>query len=127
VVPPQDGTDTARTEGTLRITETCVVLITNGGAMVLVWPADRTTWNAGQGAIAFANDDGSTMTAGDGDYVVLGGSADSFEDGGVTPQEWLVQTPWVQAPDPTCPLDTRWWVGALTRSTAAALPQISGS
>ena len=91
------------------------MLVTNGGAMILVWPADRTTWNTNDGSIAFANSDGSRMTAGDGEYVALGGSGDSFEESGLTPQEWLVRTAWVQAPDASCPLDTRWWVGALTR------------
>lgn len=46
VVPPQDGADTARTEGTLRITDTCVFLDGPGGPVLLVWPADRTSWYA---------------------------------------------------------------------------------
>jgi hypothetical protein len=61
VVPPQDGADTARTEGTLRITDTCVFLDGPSGPELLVWPADRTTWNAQTRAITFANFDGSTV------------------------------------------------------------------
>jgi hypothetical protein len=114
VVPPQEGADTARNEGTLRITETCVVLVTSGGPVLLVWPADRTTWNGDARSIAFANDDGSTVTATDGASVVVGGSGDSSVENGLTTEIWLAQTPWVERPAVQCPLDARWWVGALT-------------
>ena len=115
VVPPQGGADTARNEGTLGITETCVVLVTRGGPVVLVWPADRTTWNAEERSITFANYDGSTVTASDGAYVVVGGSGDSNEESGMTTEAWLARTEWVARPDASCPLEARWWVGALTR------------
>ncbi len=115
VVPPQGGADTARNEGTLRITEACVVLVTRGGPVLLVWPADRTTWNAEERSIAFANYDGSTVTPSDGAYVVVGGSGDSNEESGMTTEAWLARTPWVARPSASCPLEARWWVGALTR------------
>ena len=115
VVPPQDGADTARTEGTLRVTDTCVFLDTTGGPVVLVWPADRTTWNAEAGTIAFANVDGSTVSVGDGTRVVLGGGGDSNDESGTTTEDWLARTTWVARPDTACPLDARWWVGAVTR------------
>jgi hypothetical protein len=115
VVPPQDGADTARTEGTLRITDTCVFLDGPGGPSLLVWPADRTTWNAQTRAITFANFDGSTVSAGDGTPVVLGGGGDSNDESGTTTEAWLARTPWVARPADSCPLDSRWWVGALTR------------
>lgn len=115
VVPPQEGADTARTEGTLRITDTCVFLVTPGGPSLLVWPADRTTWNAQTRAISFANFDGSTVSAGDGTPVVLGGSGDSNADSGATTEAWLARTPWVARPAVSCPVESRWWVGALMR------------
>lgn len=115
VVPPQDGADTARTEGTLRITDTCVFLATSGGDVLLVWPADRTTWNAQARTISFANFDGSSVGAGDGTPVVLGGSGDSNEDSGTTTEAWMARTPWVARPADSCPVESRWWVGALTR------------
>ena len=115
VVPPQGGADTARNEGTLRITETCVVLVTRGGPVLLVWPADRTTWNAEERSVAFANYDGSAVTASDGAYVVVGGSGDSNDESGTTTEAWLARTPWVARPAASCPLEARWWVGALTR------------
>ena len=115
VVPPQDGADTARNEGTLRITETCVVLVSNRGPVLLIWPADRTIWNGDARSIAFANYDGSTVTATDGASVVVGGSGDSSGESGLTTEEWLAQTLWVEQPAVQCPLDARWWVGALTQ------------
>ena len=115
VVPPQEGADTARTEGTLRITDSCVFLDGPGGPELLVWPADRTTWNAQTRTITFANFDGSTVSAGDGTAVVLGGSGDSTDESGTTSQEWLARTPWVAAPAASCPVESWWWVGALTR------------
>lgn len=115
VVPPQDGADTARTEGTLRITDACAFLVTPAGPSLLIWPADRTTWNARTRAVSFANFNGRTVSAGDGTPVVLGGSGDSSDESGITTEEWLAQTPWVARPADSCPLDSRWWVGALTR------------
>ena len=115
VVPPQDGADTARTEGTLRITDACVFLVTRGGPVLLVWPADRTTWNTQARTIAFANFDGRTVTFGDGTRVVVGGSGDSNSDSGTTTEAWLARTPWVARPAPSCPSESWWWVGALTR------------
>lgn len=115
VVPPQEGTDTARTEGTLRITDACVFLDTPGGRSVLVWPADRTTWDAQTSTITFANFDGGKVSAGDGTTVVLGGSGDSTAENGTSAQEWLSRTPWVAPPAASCPVESWWWVGALTR------------
>lgn len=37
VIPPQDGSDTARTEGRLRITDTCVFLDERGERVLLLW------------------------------------------------------------------------------------------
>ncbi len=115
VVPPQDGADTARTEGTLRITDACAFLDQRGGPSLLVWPADRTTWDGQTRTITFANFDGSTVSARDGMSVVLGGSGDSNDESGTTTEAWLARTPWVQPPAPSCPAESRWWVGALMR------------
>lgn len=46
VVAPQDGADSARTEGVLSVTSACVLLVANRGPILLVWPSDRTTWNS---------------------------------------------------------------------------------
>ena len=90
-------------------------LVENGGPVLLVWPADRTTWDAESGTVTFANFDGGTASAGDGTRVVLGGGGDSNDEAGTTTEDWLAGMTWVAPPDATCPLDARWWVGALTR------------
>ncbi len=115
VVPPQDGTDTARAEGTLRITDACVFLARTGGPVLLVWLADRTTWDAQDRTIAFANFDGSTVTVSDGTRVVLTGGGDSSDESGTTAEEWLARTQWIARPAASCPLDSRWWVGGVER------------
>jgi hypothetical protein len=118
VIPPQDGADTARTEGTLRVTDSCVFLEAPSGDTVLVWPADRTTWSADAATITFKNFDGSVVTAHHGDAVVLGGSGDNEEESGQSSDEWVAGITWVAPPAPTCPLDQRWSVGALERPEA---------
>ena len=111
VIPPQDGADTARTEGTLRITDTCVFLVERGGPVLLLWPADRTTWDAEQRTITFANFDGTTATVGDGQPVVLGGGGGSSAESGVTTGAWVAGMTWVARPADGCPLDPYWGVG----------------
>ena len=115
MVPPESGMDTARTEGALRITDTCVFLAETGSPVLLVWPADRTRWNAAARTITFVNFDGSTVTVGDGTRVVVGGGGDSNDESGTTSEAWLARTRWMARPDASCPLDSRWFVGELTR------------
>ena len=115
VVPPQGGTDTARAEGTLRITDECVFLVWAGRRELLVWPADRTRWNPRTRTITFTNFDGSTVSVSDGMQVVLGGGGDSNEESGTTTEEWLARTQWIARPADSCPLDSRWWVGVVER------------
>jgi heat shock protein HslJ len=111
VIPPQDGADTARTEGTLRITDTCVFLEEGGGPVLLLWPADRTTWDAEQRTITFANFDGTTATVGDGQSVVLGGGGGGSAESGVATEVWVAGMTWVARPVDGCPLDPYWGVG----------------
>ena len=115
VVPPQDGADTARTEGTLRITDACVFLETPREVTLLFWPSDRTTWRAEPRTISFTNFDGRIVTVRDGDHVVLGGGGDSQAESGVSGEQWLQRMLWVAPPSRSCSLDLRWAVGAVGR------------
>lgn len=119
VRPPDDGTDTARAEGTLRITDSCVYLDWAGDLMLLTWPADRTTWNGAAHEITFLNHDGPTVTIGDGEYVVLGGGGDSTAESGTSGEDWIAGRSWIAAPASSCLLDTRWAVGAVADWRAA--------
>jgi hypothetical protein len=113
VIPPQDGADSARTEGTLRITEECVHVEWRGELTFLFWPADRTLWDAASRAITFRNFDGTFATVSDGDTVVLGGGGDSAAESGLTGEQWVSSMRWVAPPAASCSLDQRWAVGAV--------------
>jgi hypothetical protein len=106
VIPPQDGADSARTEGTLRFTDTCVYLESGGARTLLIWPADRTSWDAGSRSITFRNFDDGIVTVGDGDGVVLGGGSGAEAEGGVA---------WVARPSADCSLVPNWGVGDVRR------------
>jgi hypothetical protein len=111
VIPPQDGTDLARNEGTLRITDTCVYLESAGELTLLTWPADRTTWSGESRTITFENFDGSIVSVGDVEHVVLGGGGDSEAESGISGEEWVRRMEWVAPPAPSCSLDPRFGVG----------------
>ncbi len=113
VIPPQDGADTARTEGTLRINDVCVVLESPGEVALLFWPADRTTWKASFRSITFENYDGSVVTVHDGNNVVLGGSGDSEAESGISGADWVRQMTWVAPPASSCAFEAWWGVGAV--------------
>ncbi|MBA2719800.1 MAG: hypothetical protein H0U52_11260 [Chloroflexi bacterium] len=112
VVPASGGVDEALATGTLHITDTCVFLEEAGDDLsVLVWPADRTTWDPDQQAITLENLNGSTLSMRDGDRVRLGGGGDSVTESGVSGEEWVARTEWVATPASSCPMDARWFVG----------------
>ncbi len=118
VIPPPDGADSARTEGTLRITEACVTLERGSEVTLLFWPADRTAWGEGTRTVTFENFDGSTVAVGDGDAVVLGGSGDSAAESGTSGEDRVASMEWVAPPASSCPLGAWWFVGAVERPGA---------
>lgn len=113
IVPPQSGMDTTATQGTLRITDTCVFLEGPTGPTVLYWPSDQTRWDPKMRAIRFDNGDGEVVSAQDGATVSLGGSGSSAAGGGPSAEEWVGSWSWVVPPDSSCPLDQRWLVGQI--------------
>lgn len=121
VVPPAQGSGDALNTGTLRITEACVVLETAGGETeLLVWPADRTRWDPTAGAIGFTNADGTEVTLRDGELVSFGGGGDGTAESGVSGEEWVARVDWVARPDPSCPMEIRWWVNEVVSPGPAA-------
>ncbi|MGH2380716.1 MAG: hypothetical protein ACRDG7_05790, partial [Candidatus Limnocylindria bacterium] len=46
----------------------------------------------------------------DGDAVSFGGGGDSAAEGGVSGAEWAASVDWIAAPDPSCSMETRWFV-----------------
>ena len=110
----------ALTRGTLRIGDRCVLLDTAGREQsLLVWPAARTEWDAADGTIGFANPDGTSFRLRDGEPVSLGGGE---AQGGVSGPVWVASVDWVSAPDPSCPMDERWYVSGVVAQGNDALP-----
>lgn len=117
VVPPSRAAADALVGGTMRITGKCVFLEEAGGVLaLLVWPADRTTWNSDAHAVTFVNQDRSEVTLHDGDRVSLGGGGDSVAESGISGEEWIRQTDWVARPASSCPSDVRWSVADVVSS-----------
>jgi hypothetical protein len=113
VMPPQDGADTGRAEGTLLITDACVYLVFRAQRTLLFWPSDRTRWDEKARTITFFNFDETLVTASSGDKVVLGGGGDSSAESGVSGRDWASRMTWVAPPDASCSAEQRWGVGAL--------------
>ncbi|MDQ3691653.1 MAG: hypothetical protein M3406_16810 [Chloroflexota bacterium] len=105
----------ALTTGVLRVTDRCVLFETAGGeSELLVWPADRTRWDEPTGTIRFTNPPvGDDFTLSDGQPVSFGGGGDATAESGVSGPEWAASVDWVAAPDPSCPMEVRWYVSSV--------------
>jgi hypothetical protein len=113
VVPRQDGQMQALTSGRLRITDTCVYLEEGGDEarkVTLVWSQSWTTWIPDRSEIGFNNRGRGFLTLRDGQILGFGGGGDSIDEGGLPGPIWLARTSWVSPPNPSCPIDTRWYV-----------------
>jgi hypothetical protein len=106
------GGDEALIEGTIEITDECVLLDERGELVLLVWSSDRTEWDEGSASIRFSDLDGSTTTIVDGQTVRLGGGGSSVDEGGLGAEEWLNSVEWLSAPPLNCVTDTRWFVSS---------------
>jgi hypothetical protein len=105
--------DQARTEGMLRITDECVFVERQGERELLVWPADRTTWNPGDRTISFQQLGGQQVTLESGQAVVLGGGGSHLAEDGLDGERWASSVDWIQAPAAACITDGRWFVSDL--------------
>lgn len=102
--------DMARNEGSLGITDECVVLERGGERALLVWPADQVRWNAGDGTITFTTIHDGAVTLRSGDYLVLGGGGSSTDEDGLDGTAWADSIAWVNRPADSCLGDSRWFV-----------------
>jgi hypothetical protein len=112
VVRGGNGMD-ALIEGTIRITDDCVLLDERGELVLLVWPADRTLWDEDSAAIRFNDPNGGVTTIVDGQPVRLGGGGTSVDEGGLGAEEWRNSIEWISAPPSSCVTDTRWSVSGV--------------
>lgn len=113
VAPPPEGQGEALIHGTLQVTDECVLLKEQGDDVLLVWPADRTTWNPDARTVTFENPNGGTVTIEGGDDVRIGGGGSGVDEDGVSNEEYVSRREWVLSPKPSCVTDTRWGVGSV--------------
>lgn len=114
VVAPDSGGGDALIHGTVHMTDTCVLLNEQGDDVLLLWPADRTSWDAEKRRVIFDEDaNGSTTTIGNGDKVSLGGGGSSVDEGGVPSDTFMDSVEWAASPNPSCVTDVRWAVGSV--------------
>jgi hypothetical protein len=99
--------DDARRDGLLQITETCVFVETAGEKGLVVWPADRTRWNATDGSISFTTLAGREVRLVSGQHVVLAGGGVHIAEAGA---DWVERVTWVRRPAPECLTDGAWFV-----------------
>jgi hypothetical protein len=120
VVPGAASGAEALIQGTLQMTDDCVFLNEQGKDVLLVWPADRTTWAPETGTISFERTDEQTVPLADGDEVTLAGGGSSVDEGGMEAEDWVASLEWVSEPPPACVTDTRWFIGDLVDERAPA-------
>jgi len=114
-VVPGPGGEESLIEGSLRVGDQCVLLDERGEDVLLIWPADRTRWDADSETITFESTTGEIVTLGDGDHVAFGGGGSSVEEGGQSAGAFVAGLDWVSPPAPECMVDTRWFVNELAK------------
>lgn len=110
VVPGSEAGDGALVRGSLQIDDRCVLLDEQGEDVLLVWPADRTAWNAEGGTVTFIRNNGQVARLRGGDQVSLGGGGSSRGEDGLAADEFMAGIDWVAEPDPECVVDSRWFI-----------------
>jgi hypothetical protein len=107
------GGDHALISGTIQITDSCVLLGEGGDAVLLVWPAEGTTWDGEAMAVEFVGRSGGRAVLQDGDRVSFGGGGSSVDEDGTTASDFLESVTWISEPPRDCVVDVRWFVGDL--------------
>jgi len=99
--------------GRLALVDGCVMLRTDDGLHLLVWPQDRTRWDDEQQAVVFLDEP-------DQEEVLVMGSVVHFGAGGAGPpeaeqtvQETLGAVDWASPPDPGCDPDGVRFIGSV--------------
>ena len=130
VVSSGDGSDAALIAGTIRVSNGCVLLDEQGSDVLLVWPADRTSWDPVNEVVSIESLEGTTVELRDGDSVTFGGGGSSAAEGGQSAGEFLASVSWISEPELSCVTETRWFIGEVvdeavlgsTQSTTPAGP-----
>lgn len=117
VIPGPPSGLAALGHGTLVITDECVTIRSSGpGApdreALLVWPQEGTRWNPRSETIEYSDGE-ETVELSDGEEFAFGGGGDTTTESGVEPAEWVESLDWISEPNPSCPMDDRWFVGTI--------------
>lgn len=119
-VVDSSGSGEALIQGTIRISDGCVLLDERGEMVLLVWPIDRVDWNETTQVVSLSVADGVVELV-DGVKVSMNGGGSSLSEGGQSGEAFLSSVDWVSRPAPECVTDTRWFVGSEASIRAAEL------
>lgn len=113
-VPGGDISDSmeAGIEGTLRVTDTCVLLEGGGQETLLVFRQPEVSWDGDKGEVLF-DSDGTTIRLRDGQPVSFGGGGSSSTEDGVDDEAYLRDTDWANAPAESCLRPNRFEVNSV--------------
>jgi hypothetical protein len=98
-----------RMDGTVHVTDQCVLLEVQGEEVLLAWPAARTSWDPATRNITFTNRDGIRQIFSDTNRLMFQGTSSSAENG-QTNEAWAASLEWASPPAGKCLRDVRLFV-----------------
>jgi hypothetical protein len=103
--------DEARVEGTIRVTDQCVLLTSESAdETLLVWDPSATSWNPEAASFTYTNENGLPQTFSDGNHLILGGITSARPEGGPTNIELAASVHLLSRPAAECLRDVRLFV-----------------
>lgn len=98
-----------RMDGTVHVTDRCVLFAVQGQEVLLAWPAARTSWHPATRNITFTNRDGTRQIFSDTNGLVIQGSSSRAQNG-QTNEAWAASLHWASPPAGECLRDVRLFV-----------------
>lgn len=108
-VASSEAASQVRMDGTVHVTDQCVLLDVQGEEVLLAWPAARTSWDPATRNITFTNRDGTRQVFSDTNRLMLKGSSSRAQNG-QTNEAWAASLDWVSPPAQGCLRDARLFV-----------------
>jgi len=109
---PESG-DEALITGEIQITESCVLLTSEGASTLLLWPQDATSFTHATQAITYRDSDGNVAELVNGDMAAFGGGHASSNQVGGSAEDFIGSIDWANQPAVDCITDSPWFVGAV--------------
>jgi hypothetical protein len=98
-----------RMDGTVHVSDRCVLLEVQGEEVLLEWPVARTSWDPATRNITFTNRDGRPQIFSDTNHLMFRGSSSRAQNG-QTNEAWAASWNWVSPPARECLRDVRLFV-----------------